>query len=119
MAQRVGEAHRLPPPGLARIFADLFAVAHARAWIADQLPADHARVASVQRVGEHPFERVAAQQLEEWRLLDGAEFRVLPGHGQCREVFQQTDALPINLTGRGLRLIAMFRQGLYPWSLRV
>src|SRR5258706_5491271 len=80
------QAGWLGPPGLPEVLVDFVAVTHLGARIADQLPTDQAGVAAVHRVAEHAFDSVGAQELEETRLLNRLELRVLICGRQAREI---------------------------------
>src|ERR1700694_2758602 len=82
------------PPGLPEVLVDLIAVAHPWPGIADQLPADQARVAAVHGVAEHAFDRVSRGQVAEARTLDGLQLLVLLFGWQAGEVAELPEALP-------------------------
>src|ERR1700719_931456 len=65
------------PPGLPEVLVDLIAVAHPWPGIANQLPADQARIAAVHGVAEHAFDGVSTQELEEARTLDDLQLLLL------------------------------------------
>src|SRR5438105_9786508 len=89
------QAGWLGPPGLPEVLVDFVAVAHLRARIADQLPADEAGVAAVHGVAEHAFDGLLAQELEEMRLLNRAEPSVLIGRREAGEITQHIEAYAV------------------------
>src|SRR5579864_1079008 len=85
-ARDLFQAGWLRPPGLPEVLVDFVAIAHPRAGITHQLPTDQAGVAAMHGVAEHAFDSVGAQELEEMRLLNRAEFGVLIGGRQAGEI---------------------------------
>ena len=64
------QAGGLRPESFAEMLVDVFRIAHARAGVSDELPADHVYIAPVDGVAKHAFDGVAVQQLEEVGVFD-------------------------------------------------
>ena len=75
----MAKAEGLGAKSLAVIFFDFLEIAHARAGKAYKLPADHTGVSAVNRITEHAFDRVLAEEGKEQGRFDLAQSLVLRG----------------------------------------
>src|SRR5207253_3026454 len=81
-AGRLAKAEGLGAKSLAVILFDFLEIAHARAGKAYKLPADHTGVSPVNRITEHAFDRVLAEEGKEQARFDFAQSFVLRGRGE-------------------------------------
>ena len=115
----LSESERFGAEGFAVVFLDFVEIAHAWAGKADELPANHAGIASVERIAKHSFDGVLAEESEEQGGFDFVKGSVLFGGREEVEAGERFQTFAIDSAGSLFALIAEVGGGVFERRLSV